>query len=126
MTRLMAYVGLLVSIAVVAGAQDRPSAQDERDERLAVYLRTGQYADARRLIDEMLRAEPRDDLRNVRAVFGSGANMRTRRAPASFTCEVTDTGVLLPLTVNGTSVNWLIDTGANVSMISDAEAARLG
>jgi hypothetical protein len=39
---------------------------------------------------------------------------------------VTDAGVLLPLTVNGTRVNWLVDTGANVTMTSDAEAARLG
>jgi hypothetical protein len=41
-------------------------------------------------------------------------------------CEVTQTGVLLPLTVNGSRVNWLLDTGANVTMTSDAEAARLG
>ena len=52
--------------------------------------------------------------------------MRVRHAAASFACEVTETGVLLPLTVNGRRVNWLLDTGANVTMISDAEAARLG
>ena len=126
MKLLMGYAGLLVSLAVVAAGQDRPNTEDSRDERLAVYLRSGRYADARRLIDEMLRAEPRDDLRNVRAVFGSGQNRRVRRASARFTCEVTDTGVLLPLTVNGARLNWLIDTGANVTMISDAEAARLG
>jgi hypothetical protein len=91
-----------------------------------MYLRTGRYADARRLIDEMLKTEPREDLNNVRAVFGSGPNMRVRHAAASFTCEVTETGVLLPLTVDGRRVNWLLDTGANITMISDAEASRLG
>jgi hypothetical protein len=57
----------------------------------------------------MLETEPRDDLKNVRAVFGSGPNTRVRHAAASFTCEVTETGVLLPLTVNGRRVNWLLD-----------------
>jgi hypothetical protein len=126
MTRLTASLGFLLVLAALAPAQNRSGAEDERDDRLAMYLRTGRYADARRLIDEMLKTEPRDDLKNVRAVFGSGPNMRVRHAAASFTCEVTETGVLLPLTVNGRRVNWLLDTGANVTMISDAEAARLG
>jgi hypothetical protein len=126
MTRLVASLGFLLVLAAIAPAQNRSSAEGERDDRLAMYLRTGRYADARRLIDEMLKTEPREDLRNVRAVFGSGPNMRVRRAAASFTCEVTETGVLLPLTVNGRRVNWLLDTGANVTMTSDAEAARLG
>ena len=126
MTRLTVSLGFLFVLAALAGAQDRSGADDQRDERLARYLRTGRYTDARRLIDAMLRTEPREDLKNVRAVFGSGPNMRVRHAAASFTCEVTETGVTLPLTVNGRRVNWLLDTGANVSMTSDAEAARLG
>jgi hypothetical protein len=32
----------------------------------------------------------------------------------------------LPLTVNGRRVQWLFDTGAGVTLISDAEATRLG
>ena len=126
MTRLTAPLGLLLVLVVLAPAQNRSEAEDERDDRLAMYLRTGRYADARRLIDEMLKTEPRDDLKNVRAVFGSGPNMRVRHVAASFTCEVTETGVVLPLTVNEKRVDWLLDTGASVTMISDAEAARLG
>jgi hypothetical protein len=126
MKRLIAHAGLVVLLVAVADAQDRSGADNDRDERLTTYLRTGRYADARRLIDEMLKTEPRDDLRNVRALFGSGPNMRVRRASASFACEVSDTGLVLPLTVQGTRVQWLVDTGANVSLVSDAEAARLG
>jgi hypothetical protein len=74
----------------------------------------------------MLKTEPRADLENVRAVFGNGPNMRVRHAAASFTCEVTETGVMLPVSVNERRVNWLLDTGANVTITSDAEAARLG
>ncbi|MGH9160708.1 MAG: retropepsin-like aspartic protease, partial [Vicinamibacteraceae bacterium] len=74
----------------------------------------------------MLKAEPRSDLENLRAVFASGPNMRVRQAAASFSCDVSDRGVWLPATVNGRSVRWLMDTGANVTIISDAEASRLG
>jgi len=126
MKRLIAHAGLVVFLVAVVDAQDRSGNDTDRSERLSVYLRTGRYADARRLIDEMLKTEPRNDLQNVRAVFGSGPNMRVRRASASFTCDVSDTGVSLPLTVNGTRVQWLLDTGANITMVSDAEAARLG
>jgi predicted aspartyl protease len=33
---------------------------------------------------------------------------------------------LLPALIKGQRVDWLADTGANFSMISDAEATRLG
>lgn len=124
MKRIIAYAGLVLCLVALVDAQDRAGA--DREERLAMYLRTGRYADARRLIDEMLKTEPRDDLKNVRAVFASGPNMRVRRASATFTCDVSETGVLLPVTVEGKRVQWLVDTGANVTMVSDAEATRLG
>lgn len=126
MRRLAGNAGLLVVLAAVATAQDPPGRDEDRNERLALYLRTGRYADARRLVDEMLSAEPRDDLKNVRAVFGSGPNMRVRRGSASLSCQVSETGVLMPMTVNGKHVDWLVDTGANLTLISDAEATRLG
>ena len=112
--------------AANAIAQSPADTGDAREERVSSYLRSGRYADARRLIGEILRTEARADLRNVLAVFGSNPNMRVRRAAATFACEVSETGVLLPLTVNGRRADWLMDTGANVSVISDAEAARLG
>ena len=112
-------------LAANAVAQGPTGAEEARSERVSSYLRSGRYADARRLIDEILRTEARADLRNVLAVFGSNPNMRVRRATATFACEVSETGVLLPLTVNGRRADWLMDTGANVSVISDAEAARL-
>lgn len=116
---------IVVSVAVVT-AQGRSANQRDRDEQLGTYLRTGRYADARRLIDDILRTAPANDLRNIRALFGDSPNMRVKRGSARFACEVKDDGVLLPLTVNGRQVTWAIDTGMDVSTISDAEAARLG
>jgi predicted aspartyl protease len=119
-------LGCATATLAPARGQARPGKEDERTERLMTDLRIGRYADADRLIEEMLRTEPRDDLKQVRAVFGHSPNMRVRRGSSTFACEVKDDGVLLPLSVNGRHVDWLVDTGANVSMMSDAEATRLG
>ena len=75
--------GALV-LAANAVAQSPAGAEEARSERVSSYLRSGRYADARRLIDEILRTEARADLRNVLAVFGSNPNMRVRRATATF------------------------------------------
>jgi len=123
MSRPIAYAALFLVLSGVATAQVPSRVEQERSERLGVYLRTGRYADARRLIDEF---GPRDDLKAIRALLGSAPNMKVGRKSAVFPCDVTDTGVSLPLTVNGMRVNWLADTGAAFSVISDAEARSLG
>jgi pentatricopeptide repeat protein len=124
--RVLLCVGFLLGLGSIAPAQERDRAEDRREALLSTYLRTGRYADARRLIDEMLASGMRGDLRSIRAVLASGPNMRVRHAAASFACEVTDRGVWLPATVNGKPVQWLMDTGAGLTIISDAEAIRLG
>jgi hypothetical protein len=119
-------LGVLVILAsVVANAQDGARAGDEATEGLGVLLRNGQYENARQLIDQLTANEPRDDLKNMRALFGAAPNMRVRPGSSRFPCTVTD-GVHLPVTVNGARVDWLADTGANFSLMSDSEAMRLG
>ncbi len=125
MRAFLACAVALLMLVVDPRAQEPSRTDQERDEQLGAYLRRGRYADARRLIDQMLRAQRQEDLENIRAVF-AGPNMSIRPASATFSCGVDATGVYLPLTVNGKAVSWLLDTGANISVISDAEAARLG
>jgi hypothetical protein len=125
MRAFLACTAALLLLVVYPRAQERPRADEKRDEQLGAYLRVGRYADARRVIDQMLRAQRQEDLENLRAVF-AGPNMSIRRGSASFSCDVDASGVRVPLTINGTAANWLLDTGANISVISDAEAARLG
>jgi hypothetical protein len=126
MRYLISLVVFIAAAAATVFAQARSANQPDRDEQLGAYLRTGRYEDARRLIDDILTTTPADDLRNIRTLFSGSPNMRVKRRPARFACEVKDDGVLLPLVVNGRHVTWAIDTGMDVSTISDAEAARLG
>src|SRR5262245_5078283 len=106
MTHLI--VGAFVVVATLAvGSQDRAGSRGDIDEQIAASLRTGQYKDARVLIDRALETQPDGMLRNLRALFGAGRNMGMRRAAGSFACEVTDTGVVLPLIANGVRADWL-------------------
>jgi tetratricopeptide (TPR) repeat protein len=111
---------------VIAKAPDSKEAREARELLTYLYLRIGRSADAGKHIEEQLKAEPgRADLRNVQTIFSafaSGSNLEIRsRNDATVECEVKKDGVHVPLSVNGHSVTWLIDTGANISVLSDAE-----
>ena len=115
---------------VITKAPDSNEAREARELLTYLYLRIGRSADAGKQIEEQLRAEPgRADLRNVQTIFSAfskGSNLEIRsRNDATIECEVRKDGVHVPISVNGHSVTWLVDTGANISVLSDAEAARL-
>ena len=101
------------------------------DMLLSLYARAGRFGDVLGLADRALARFPgRADLRNVVALFGSAhtPNQRVvRSGRASFECTVSaDEGVHLPVSVNGHPVRWLLDTGANITVTSEAEALALG
>jgi hypothetical protein len=106
------------------------AANEARGKLTMLYLRLGRSSDAGREIDAVLKTEPRSDIQNVRAVFGAYTNRPnfkvTSHDPGTIKCEVENRGVHVPLAVNGKDVTWLLDTGANVTVISDAEATMLG
>lgn len=113
MKRLLSHLALIAIATLGVRAQEpsRAGAQREsgatREERLSRDLRTGQYADATRLVDEMLATGPHDDLKNVRALFGGQPNMRIRHRSAGFVCDVSDKGVRLPLSIGGSPVQMI-------------------
>jgi predicted aspartyl protease len=132
------YMGAVAAAFNRAGEADRllrralressnPEMVQEAREMLALlYIRLGKFPVASRLIDDLLKAAPqREDIKNAREVFGAYAdrpNQTARsRADNVFRCDVTD-GVHIPLSVNGKSMTWLLDTGANITMVSEAEA----
>ena len=115
--------GVLLALTAVLTGQ--APAGDASNERVYSSFRTGRYADARRLIDALLKTGQGEHLRSLHGMLAGWPNMRVRHAPASFACEVRD-GLVLPIAVNGKPVNWLADTGAGVTMVSALEAARLG
>jgi hypothetical protein len=96
-----------------------------------LYVRLGRLREAVRQFDLVLQAEPgRADVQNFRAMLGAFnahpeyAVVSKRRA--SFQCAVSSRGLFIPLSINGTSLNWSLDTGFNMSGLTEAEARMLG
>jgi hypothetical protein len=94
---------------------------------LTMYFRHGQYREALTQLDQELNDKPNaTDLMAFRPLLALLARYpdlatagRARGAVPSETLEV-------PVTVNGVQANYFLDTGMNISIMSESEAKRLG
>ncbi len=115
----------------VREASTTEAANDAREALATLYMRLGRTSDMIRVLDEILSAAPaRSDVRNVRGGFESfrrlsNQTVRTGR-PRPFQCAVSAQGVILPVVVNGKSVEWLFDSGFSHAAMSESEARMLG
>ena len=70
------------------------------------------------------------DVLNARTLFAAFSRYPDqtigRRRRASLRCDVGQGGLTLPVSINGRTVHWGLDTGANLSIVSEAEAQMLG
>jgi len=123
-----------------------PTLRDSRPDRAAIalealaddYFKTFRYADSARTYDDLLahfsaQLTPqklkgtRDDAQIVQILrdspaqnisWGGAVTLKTERNPLN--------SLNVELTVNGVPGPWLIDTGANISVVSKTFADRLG
>jgi len=111
-------------------SSDATVANAGRDGLASLYLRTGRYGDALKLAEEMLTIAPeRVDIRNFRSLLASaGASNQqvTSSRRARFACETGAAGVRIPLSIDGHTVHWAVDTGFTQPGLSEAEALMLG
>jgi hypothetical protein len=115
------------------GAADATTMSAATEELLGLYMRTGRFGDALKVTEDILSRSPeRADVRNLRALL-AGADARNQRlvssTQATFACSVgagDGEGVRMPLSVNGVTVRWELDTGFNLPGLSEAEARMLG
>lgn len=96
-----------------------------------LYTRLGRSRAVVRQFDSMLRLRPGSpDVLNARALFAAFSRYpdqsigKLRRT--SLRCDVSEGGLTLPVLINGRTVHWGLDTGANLSIVSEAEAQMLG
>lgn len=107
------------------------SASEARDMLTDLYGRTGRYQDALRMLDDSLKIHPgRADLVNARILFAAWAKHDDQSVaglrPGTFRGSVSRSGIVLPVSIHGKTAHWLLDTGANFSLISEKEAAMFG
>lgn len=107
------------------------SARDAHETLANFYARRGKYREAVQQLDEILKIKPDSpDAVNALAIFGAwskhGDQSVQSAAWTRFHGDVSKDGVRLPVSIHGKTVHWLLDTGANLSLISEDEAKSLG
>jgi predicted aspartyl protease len=115
--------------AAIANAPDNKEAERARTLLINQHFRAGRFAAALREIDEVLRRNPRrKDMAAARSLFSAmGVDQETvSRAPSRIPWSVRDGNWFFPATINGVEGEYLADTGANLSLLSESEAKRLG
>jgi predicted aspartyl protease len=104
------------------------AANDARDSLISLYMVTGHSSAAVRVMDELLTAAPtRTDVRNARAFVSRFSDQRIEsRSSAEVECSATAEGIVLPVSINGKAVHWLMDTGFSNAALNESEARMLG
>jgi len=114
--------------------EQAPNSKDaeEAHEILAyLYARSGMSQEAVRQYDAILRIKPgREDVENVRPIFSAFGRYpdqsidRLRRTTVRG--KISEKGIVIPVSINKKTVHWGLDTGFNLSIMSESEARMLG
>ena len=96
-----------------------------------LHYRSGHYRSALAELKPVLARHPkRRDLLEAQALFSAlaaaGDMEVAARAPARLTWRMIQGNLFVPAVVNGVPGEYLLDTGANLSVLSVSEARRLG
>ena len=111
--------------------------QREANEELAsALMRVGRYGDSAQALAEALRFTPTGDVdratnENAQALYKSLADVAPQTVEVGKTTPMRASRDPLglwdvPAEVNGHEGEWIFDTGANLSTLSESEAARIG
>lgn len=117
--------------AVVARSPMSRDADTARTLLVDIHYRSGRYRSALAELKPLLDRHPtRRDLLEALPLFTAlslqGDMEVVSRAPARVPWRVVDGNLFLPVVVNGVSGEYLLDTGANISVLGVSEARRLG
>lgn len=98
---------------------------------IELYMRSGRYRDTLGVIEAALAHNPAaEDLKNVHALYSAMSKFPEQsmaaHGPSKVSYRMKNGNMYVPFTINGKQADFLVDTGANFSMISESEARRLG
>lgn len=117
--------------AAIAADPTSDHAWDAQHLLVSLAFRTGTHGTARAQLEAMLRQRPTDGsvanaLPLAAALAHSPDQALTRRAPVRFPASATDRGHRLPVAINGHPARYVLDSGANFSVLTESEARRCG
>jgi Aspartyl protease len=117
--------------AVIRATPNSPEAYNARQQLMILYFRNGLYHEAFSQLEGLLVKTPNArDLNNMVPLLSvlseSPDQSVAARKASSLHMQRQDGNLCLPLTINGKKAEYILDTGANFSILSESEAARLG
>ncbi|MGA2350648.1 MAG: aspartyl protease family protein [Terracidiphilus sp.] len=98
---------------------------------MMMYFRQGRYRKAAAQLDRMLAEKPdAEDAKAVQsllAVLARNPDMTiVSNSPSMLRSETIERSLFVPVTANGVAGSYIVDSGANISIMSESEARRLG
>lgn len=97
-----------------------------------LYFRLGRNREVVEQFDRMLAMRPNSlDVQNMRPIFAAFSrypdqSVGKKRSAKVSGATVSKEWLTVPVSIHGKALNWVVDTGANISVISEAEARMLG
>lgn len=116
----------------IAAAPGSDQATEARGLLIYLYQRERRYADALEQVRTIRKSLPdASGLKNAEALFTALSrypeqSLVIRASPSTVHYEMKGGNLFVPVEINRARADYLIDTGANFSIISQAEAKRLG
>ena len=116
---------------VIAGSPASREADTAREWLVDLHFRSGHYRSALDELKLLIDRHPRErSLLAARSLFtalGRQGDMEVvARAPARSSWHTEQGNMFVPVVVNGVDGDYILDSGANVSVLSVTEARRLG
>ncbi len=103
-------------------------AGDARNMLINGFLRAGQYSRARAVVDAALKHD--ESMRGLKPLLDAltrTADQRVvRRSASRLRRDPAATALVVPVTINGHRATYLVDSGANFSVLTASEAERHG
>jgi tetratricopeptide (TPR) repeat protein len=113
--------------AVIQAEPGSSQAHEAHELLRYMFLREGRYAAALTEVDALLRENPNDsDARDDRQIFQVFSHYGDQSLSGSyFSTPIHHGHLIVPLKVNGVDARFALDSGANLSIVSESEARRL-
>jgi predicted aspartyl protease len=117
--------------SVAKSAPNSDEAYHAHELLLYLYLRTGRYQRALEQDDALLAARPgAADAQNVHPLLVALSHYPdqsvTQRRSSATRCHMDDGNLFVTISLSGRVASYMLDSGANVSTMSESEAKRLG
>ncbi len=116
--------------AVIKAAPHSKDAREARALLAQMYFRNGLYRESYRQLEDMQVEDPNaQDVKNMSSlllVLSRSDQVVVAKRESTLPMFMNESGVYIPITLDGREAHYSLDSGASPSLMSESEAKRLG